>query len=194
MRGWESIAPVGQREPSALGVRLAPVTLGHLYLLDDCGIDMGAEWSPADSMLAVFICSNPAEKARAYLGKWWIGRYFKLWGWVNRKRDWLPELEAFREWFGEQLAGPITKSKSQRSSDDHAAPFRLNLLSCAMGRLHLNRAEALSMTVRELRQLIVAHGEAEGVITPWTEKDERLDQMARAFEERLSATATDRSN
>ena len=195
MRGWESITPVGHCEPSALGVRLVPVTLGHLFLLDDCGIDMGAEWSVADSMLAVFICSRPADDARKDLGKWWIGHAFKLWGRRNRKRDWLTEVSAFRDWFSGQLSGPITKSKSQRSSDDHAAPFRLNLLACGMARLHLSREQAMAMPVRELRQLIVAIGEAEGVITPWTVKDERLDQMARAFEEREAATATaDRSN
>ena len=194
MRGWESISPVGQREPSALGVRLAPVTLGHLFLLDECGVDLSAEWSVSDSLLAIFICSNPPAKARRYLESWWVGRYFKLWGWVNRKRDWPTELAAFRDWFEGQLSGPITKSKSPRGGDDYAAPFRLNLLACAMSKLHLSRGDAMALPVRELRQLIVAIGEAEGVITPWTEKDERLDRMARMFEEREAATANQRTN
>ncbi len=179
MRGWESISPVGQREPSALGVRLASVTLGHLFLLDDCGVDVSADWSVADSLTAVFICSNPTEKARRYLESWWVGRYFKLWGWVNRKRDWPTELAAFRDWFEGQLSGPITKSKSPRGGDDYAAPFRLNLLACAMAKLHLSRGEAMALPVRELRQLIVAIGEAEGVITPKTHKDFRLEDTLR---------------
>ena len=190
MRGWEAIHPIDGREPSALGLRLVPVTLGHLFLLQDCGVELD-EMSDADGlMMAAFICSQPHSESRKDLGKWWIDWFWKRWGKKAAKMDIGKELAAFQDWFNGQLKGPITKSKNQGSGDDFAAPLHFSLLALAMGRLNMSRAEALDCTVGELRKLIVAIGEAEGVIRPWTNKDERLLEMSRHFESLKSKPET----
>jgi hypothetical protein len=184
MRSWEPINPLSGELTCVLGARLVPVTIGHLRLIDDAGIDM-FNLGIDDIPVCVFICSRTAIEARKDLMSKWCHLAFRLWGWRTRRLDKTEEIRRFLSWFQEQQRGPITKSPAgiQSDSDDHAAPMHVNLLALATARLHISNQEALGMTVRDIKQRLVALGESEGTVKPWTHKDERLLDLGRAFSE-----------
>jgi hypothetical protein len=182
MEGWFT----RRDRVAVLGVRLTPLTLGHLFLLDDLDLDPDAGFTKPQLMAMVFACSQPAAEARVAMGRWWLPLVSSLWMWRTRKLDLAHEAEEFCDWFCEQRSGPETVSKSKRDADDYAAPLHMNLLAVALGKLHLTEADALAMPVRRIRQLIVALGESEGTIDPWTWHHENLRRMVQKFDERAA--------
>lgn len=189
MRGWEATNPLHRREPCVFGLRLVPVTLGHLFLLHDCGVEIEEMDKPEPLMLAVFICSQRHGQSRRDMGRFWFNFFLFLWGMKCRKMNLKMELSVFQKWFFDQIKGPITKSKNPGSGDDHAAPLHFTLLAIAESKLNRPKPVAMDSTVSELRKLIVALGESEGVIHPWTKQDERLDDYAEQVKQWEAANA-----
>lgn len=185
MTGW-----LNRRDRVAvLGVRLVPLTLGHLFLLDELDIDSGMEWTASRLRVAVVACALPAQEARKTLFSSWLPVVASLWKWRTRKADYSAELGEFLDWYNEQCSGPDVIRDSKGSSDEFAAPMHLSLLAIAMHKFHMTEEVAMQMPVRKLRQMIVALGEVMGEIKPWTHKHERLKAMGERFKNSKQETA-----
>ncbi len=76
--------------PAVLGLRLRPFTLGHALLLlehrSPFVLEDERDFAWPDLFLAVFVCSQPQDKARRSVGAWWTSLFFALWALVLRWR------------------------------------------------------------------------------------------------------------
>ena len=52
------------------------------------------------------------------------------------------------------------------------------MMATALGLLQLSRTEALDCTIKELKQLVCALGEARGEMDLWTKQDEERREMS----------------
>jgi hypothetical protein len=156
-----------------LKLDLQPLTLGHVLLLVECEsvfVTGGNSDDPLGELaLAVFICSQDSDKARAGLGAWWARRFFKLWAWFCRRMDYQAEAERFSEWFAEQIDGP--KTEETKEARKMGTPWHINLLATLVGEVGVSIEEAEAMPVRKARQLICALGEARGQCKVVSEED-----------------------
>lgn len=154
-----ALAQARDAQPVVLGLRLRPLTLGHLFLLTEIrspylGFDFGP--SPfADFFLTVFICAqDDAEKARAAFDSWWLPIFFRLWSFKarpRRGRDVLKESsKGFRDWLAGQMASPSYGVSTRDALPGKCgAPSPFVKLMFAMHALNMTRAQAMAMPLIE---------------------------------------------
>jgi hypothetical protein len=173
--GWEHSDPKAQ--PVFYRLKMTPVTVGHLALLYELGVDVLDGMTEQDERLAAFVCSGDHIMRSRDVRRFWIKPFFRLWGSVCGRHGIITEPE-FWPWFAKQLSGPITKRKSGSIGGEIAAPLHVHLIACCMGMLGMTKAEAMNLTVKEAKQLICALGEARGEIDSWTRADERRRELS----------------
>jgi hypothetical protein len=174
MIGWEPARPLFGDRPAFFGRRMEPVTLGHLVLLAEMGINYTAGESLEDISRTVFVCSRAHAVSRRAVCRPWFGFRLRCWGeYCGEHLNLAEESNRFIDWFAGQLKGPITKSKAGDMEQDGGAPLHANLMACCLGMLGLSMRETLNLPVKEARQLICAYGEARGEMKLWTVGDER---------------------
>lgn len=93
-----------------LGLRLQPLTVGHLWLLysiHSAFPDYPQNAGLKDLIVAVAVCSQRShEQARRMLKSHFAKRCMWLWGWFNRKKPLPEEIEVFGAFLAEQLGTP----------------------------------------------------------------------------------------
>lgn len=182
MIGWEPARLLFGEQPAFFGRRMESVTLGHLQLLAEMGIDYTAAESLDDLARMAFVCSRRHEVSRRSVCRPWFGFLLRCWGeWCGSKLNLSEESDRFMAWFGGQLRGPITKSKAGDMDRDGAAPLHTNLTACCLGMLGLSLRETLDLPVTQSRQLVCAYGEARGEMSLWTVGDERRREQSVAL-------------
>lgn len=173
MIGWETT----YKAPCFFRLKMQPVTLGHLFLLSDYGLDVEAGLDREGIMLAAFVCAQSHTESRRDLKRRLAPWLFKLWGWRCGEKA-FADVEPFIDWFHQQLRGPITVSSPDSRRRESGAPLHFNLLACCMGMLGMSEKDALDTTVLRARQLVCALGEARGELSLWTRGDERRRELS----------------
>ena len=159
--------------PIVCGQRLSlPLTLGHIFLLAECGSPLlyGGPILPGDVALASVICSQEHKESRKDLGSWWIPLLMRFWGKFSR-RDWDAEADLLTSWFEEHAAQPAVVRKGS-SGKETAAPWWVNRTANAMTILGMTYDEALSVPLKIVSQLVIASAEAEGRVECWTDRQQ----------------------
>ena len=129
------------KTPCVWGLRLRPLTLGHLWLLTELDFPLvhGIAPSWSDLCLAALICCTDHRKSRKHLASRWLNLFIKLWGRRNLRKRLEPAKEAkkFLDYWSESLRMPeYIVPESARSA---ASPMAVRLLLFAMSTLHLSR-------------------------------------------------------
>lgn len=155
-----------------LGVKLRPITLGHLFLLHEEGNAFPehakeAEWP--DLVQAVLVCSQrSASSARRMIYGRLAWLWAVVWGWCNRKttRSRLKRTEvyaAFCDYLGEQLGRPEPDDLSPGGAGELRAPMCWRLLAMLMADFGLSRKEALKTPVAFALTLWATEADRRGV-------------------------------
>lgn len=161
-----SIRPTG---PRVLGLRLAPLTVGHLQLLLSlespfAGIDRDP--TPDDFFTAVFVCSRPFRESDRNLSKWWLPWFFRFWAWRVKHLGLVlgVELSRFRTWFEAQVAMPEFRAPPEQGLQTRSAgapgPYIRTLFLMTV--LRFNQDEALDCPVARANALYAAWADWEG--------------------------------
>lgn len=155
-----------------LGLRLAPLTLAHVFLLAELRSPIVTGDDGADPLgelgLACIACSQDVIAARSDIErllnpKGWRARRSAI-RWVKHcaKMDFGEEAQKFREWFDSQTDGPRPKRDLTKDSKPLSAPWWINLLANLCGEFGWTADHAKALTVREARQLLSARMESSG--------------------------------
>lgn len=169
--------------PRIYGLRMrAPLTLGHVLLLDEIEspVTRGGHLLPGDVAIAAFICSQPADKARRQLRHRSTRWAMKLWGMLCARWDHAKQADDFATWFCDSAKSPEYWVKS--SGKECAAPWWINRLSLAMGTLGMGYDEALSAPAKIVAQLLMAYAESRGEVELVSKRDIEFREMVKRAE------------
>jgi hypothetical protein len=189
MNHWAPEREIGGRDPSFFGLRVHPVTLGHLRLLHDIGAAMPPE-SVADALMIAFVCSCDHIKSRKHITAIWCKVLLRWLAYrCGRKGLLKKQAEAFGDWLEYQLTGPSQKIRSkpgEKLSTRYrlAAPIHITTIASLMGCLGLSLEEAEAMPVRFAKQLLASYHEASGNIELWTDDDYAFEERCKQADAR----------
>ena len=164
MRDWLPASELREVGPVVLGYRLRPLTLGHLELLDELGIETFGDWSLTEMLVLVVVLTQDHRQSRRDIRKWWFPPMFALIGFLNRKADLRKEAAKLDEYLRTQTVGPTTLQPITKKRGSCAAPIHVNLMASCLSRLHLSLDETRDLTVRKAKHLIYAAAEAAGEV------------------------------
>lgn len=132
-----------------LRLRLEPLTLGHLFLLRECDVDLSNP-AAADLILGVFICSNPHEHSRKSLNAWWSQYFLMILGFICRKLKPVQEAEKFAAYLEDGMQCPTMHAFKNGPARRLSAPDEWRMLVMLEVDFHKSKQEALNMTMREV--------------------------------------------
>lgn len=189
MSRWTQANRIGEPEPILFGLRVQPITLGHIRLIDELGISIDSD-SLADSILVALVCSQHHERSRKDACKWWFPYVVQ---WHSRRAGAKvnpdEEVKRFGEWLEFNLTGPSRKVRGfGETRGGLAAPLYYNMMASAMGTLGMSMEEAESKPIKTIRQLLAAFHEAAGEIELWTEREYAFEEACKRADERKRNT------
>lgn len=132
-----------------LGLRLRPLTVGHLFLLlevDSAYPDHPEAACYEDLAVSALVCSQPHSAARKLIYGRFARLAWRIWAWVARRAKWETEETEFLHYLAKQLRRPESESMST-GIPEVRAPLAWRLLAMLMADFHLTRAEALDVEV-----------------------------------------------
>ena len=170
---------------TVLGLRLAPLTIGHVYLLAELRSPIVTGEDGADPLgelgLACIACASDVATARQDIKRllgaqgWRARRASRKWATHCAKMDFHIEAEKFREWFTEQVDGPRQKRDLSKSGGNTlSAPWWINLIANIGGEFGWEPDTIKALTVREAKQLLSARLESSGSAEFTTQEEEEL--------------------
>jgi len=155
--------------PVCLGLRLKPLTVGHLALLAEIESPFAHAglWELSDLFAAVFLCAEAHHRSRRHLSAWWRGLFFAVWTRLAYRSAGFQHgaFQADAERFAAYLsAGQTCPELRARDPDSRplGSPRHLQLLARLMHDFSFSRDAALSLTVAEANALIVTLAELSG--------------------------------
>ena len=176
------VAFSAQRQHRVLGVRLDRLTVGHLLLLESSGVDLTEPLNFSELAFCVLVCSTPWPRSERTLQSGWLVTVFQLWGILWRRRDILPQIEAWNAFLSEQIATP--NIKVPLNAQRYATPLGVRLLAMLMREMGMRMDDAKGTPVAQANCLWAAVGDLEGTIQLWTERDQNFwDQCAKLDKE-----------
>lgn len=166
-----------------LGLRLVPLTIGHVYLLAELRSPIVTGEDGADPLgelgLACIACASDVATARQDIERllrgdsWRARRSARKWAAHCSKMDFPAEAEKFRAWFSEQVDGPRQKRDlSKDGGNTLSAPWWLNLVANIGGEFGWEPDIIKGLTVREAKQLLSARLESSGSAEFTTQADD----------------------
>jgi hypothetical protein len=183
MTDWVPVSEFRQRGPVVLRMRLGTVTLGHLELLDELGVDLFGEWSISDLILIAFVLAQDHKQSRKDIKRWWFPAALWLLGWINRKSTITDDCERVSEWVEFQLSGPRPMRDLSKPGGKCSAPMHINLIATLLQRFGMSLSEARDMPVKSAKQLIMAAAESTGDVELVSESYDRFIEQCNAAEE-----------
>lgn len=188
MSDWSPTSDLFERGPVVMGLRLQHVTLGHLELLDELGIDLYGEITIGDLMVIAFVLAQSHQESRSDIGKWWVKPLFSWKGKRTSQEQLDVEFKKLMEWLKYQFEGPrVMRDLKKSGNQECAAPIHVNLISMCLSKLHLSLDEARSLTVKKAKQLTMAAAEAVGEVELVTDRYDRFIAMCNAADARMAA-------
>jgi hypothetical protein len=166
----------------ALGITLQPLTLGHLFLLeqhDSAFVSNDRIPTADDLILSCFICSDRADRFTKNLRAIWTKLFLKLWSRRAAKLDLLREIANFRAYLRAhevtpEICAPVGAVRALRS------PHSWRLLAMCMNDFNMSEAEALAMPILKVNCLWVTEADRRGTIELWGDDRQKLWEHARA--------------
>jgi len=166
-----------------LGLRLVPLTIGHVYLLAELRSPIGTGEDGADPLgelgLACIACASDVITARQDIERllgaqgWRARRASRKWATHCSKMEFHTEAEKFREWFSDQVDGPRQKRDLSKSGGNTlSAPWWFNLVANIGGEFGWDPDTIKALTVREAKQLLSARLESNGNAEFTTQADD----------------------
>jgi hypothetical protein len=180
---FQSVISRGQgARARVLALRLQPLQLGHLFLLErlECAFPFETERAGlADLVSGVLVCSLPWRKAEKTLRAWWLPLFMRLWEKVTRKHPKAEAARVFQEYLTEEMTAPATKG----AGGEITAPLPFRILTMLMVDFHMTEAEAMNCEVKKAMCLWVTEGDRRQTIqllserqlnfAAWVEEQER---------------------
>jgi hypothetical protein len=131
------------------GLRMQPLTVGHLWLLHEIGNALpehGDEADESDIITAVLICSQKSHRiarrmVRSRLCRFWCA----LWGHLMRKRPFMVEAKLFGEYLRRELQSPAVDGGA--GSGELRAPLCWRLVTMLMSNFGMPLKQALKTPV-----------------------------------------------
>lgn len=189
MSVWRPTGLTGKR-PRVFGVMtLEPLTLGHLRVMAELGLDPFAGIGVTEAVGIAFVCAQRHDMALRRAQSCWLPVYLRFVRWLGSRCDLPAQIKAVREYLEANLVGPEFEQDltEQRRHGKLAAPLRVHLRALAMSRLNLSPDEADLMPVIEVRQLLAADAEADGRAKVWSDEDEAFEQFCRGLQPQAEA-------
>jgi hypothetical protein len=179
-----------------LGLRLRPLSLGHIILLKGCDCAFVADGErPAtieDLILGLVICSQTYEDASDFLEAlddpppWWSRlnrsqRVLRKWG--NRVRSAVRRDKEFSIYerfamFQRHIASGSSMPRFwilKESSEQSSAPWYQNVKLALMSQLGYSETQALNMPLQVAFQDYFRHAEASGTIRLYSDAENELE-------------------
>lgn len=196
MSAWRPTGLISRRPRVFRVMTLEPLTLGHLRVLAELGIDPFDSIGVTEAVGIAFVCAQRHDVALRRARAFWLPAYLRLVLWLTRADDLPKQLAAVREYLEANLQGPEFERdlSSQRRNGKLAAPLRVNLRALALARLNLSPDEADAMPVLEVLQLLAAEAEASGTAKLWSDEDEAFDQFCRGLNTTSATESTIQRN
>ena len=166
-----------------LGLRLVPLTIGHVYLLAELRSPMVTGEDGADPLgelgLACIACASDVITSRQDIERllsgdsWRARRSARKWAAHCSKMEFHIEAEKFREWFSVQVDGPRQKRDLSKSGGNTlSAPWWINLVANIGGEFGWEPDTIKALTVREAKQILSARLESSGSAEFTTQADD----------------------
>ena len=163
-------------------MQLVPLTLGHLELLDELGLDPFG-WQEAEFLLLAFVLAQDHKQSRRDLKKWWFPLFMWFLGFINRNRPAQADADRLVEWLEEQVSGPRPMRNLSRKSGQCTAPLHVNLMANVMQKFGLSLDDTRSLPVRKAKQLVMAAAEATGDVELVSPSYDRFIAQCKAADE-----------
>jgi hypothetical protein len=166
----------------AFGLRLHPVTLGHLFCLLRYvpAVVEGGRCGLRELLMAGFILSHRmSDDCEHSLRRRWLGLFFLLWGRVIRWRKMDLNVEATRlcAFIADSCSrAPYRTGGNTRTLGSHGLVASLAL---AMRELRLSESDALTMPLVRLNALVTAALEVDGRVELWNADDQSFWDFCR---------------
>lgn len=167
----------GNSELTCLGLRLKPLSLGHVFLLleHESPYLSNQPVTCADLMLAAFICSDRYDESINNLKSSW--RKFVFWLLSKRRWDWQHEQIVFETYLMTGLSLP--EVRTSEANQTISAPWPYILLAKLMSEFSLTHNEVMTLSLAHLNRIQIAHSMRKGELKTWTEENQGLWEYAR---------------
>jgi hypothetical protein len=157
-------APWGPTGHVVLGLPLYPLTVGHVFLLTELGVDFLAdniEPGFEDLLMFTFVASQPtAVEASKAVSSRWREWFFWLWGRASRRKKWSDEMAKLHAYLRSQQVAPVVANPPAGQEMRRLnAPEHWRLLCMLMVDFHMPEADALNVTLNRGRALWGVEGE-----------------------------------
>ena len=179
-----------------LGVRLRPLSLGHLILLHryDSAFVVGGLPTPADLVMSVLICSRTYEDALDLVESGQFKREAKK---LEKALKLCGDEEARCKWFVEYmeegLDGPKLWTK-EKSGGTFGAPPEQTVKVGLMSQLGLSETEVLNRPFSLCLWDMATLAEMNGTLKIYSQRDAELKQQAEELEEAIERGDFDPDN
>jgi len=166
---------------TCLRLRLEPLTLGHVFLLREYGVEF-EQPGFKDLIVGVFICSSPHATSRKHLRRWWAKHFMAFLGFLCRKIDLFGEARKFSRYMTEGMACPMMHRFSNGPARLLKAPEEWRLLTMLEEAFHKSKKEALDLTMAEAHCRWAAHADKLGTAQLMTDDEREFWQYARRMD------------
>lgn len=181
-----------------LGVRLQPLTVGHLFLLlehENAYPDRSDEAGFADVVDAVTVCWQPHKRSRQLLNSPFAGAFLLLWGFFVRKRPLKKEKAIFDCYLREHLPVPQPDKTPPHVGGENSVPLCWRLATLLMADFGLSWEEAIDTPVARALVLWATDADRRGTHKLATERQIVFRRWAAEQEmERLAALTAKEGN
>jgi len=171
-----------------LRLRLEPLTLGHLFLLRECEVNVDAV-NVADLVLGVFICSTSHTQARKNLGSWWSRWFMAALGFLCRKLNPREEAEKFFAYIEDGMRSPMMHPHKHGPARRLSAPEEWRLLVMLEADFHKSKSEALGMTMHEILCRWATEADRQGNQSIMTDDEREFWEFAQRMDREKFAAA-----
>jgi hypothetical protein len=158
---------------------LEPLTLGHLFLLRECEIDLDAP-TTSDLIVGVFICATSHEQARRNLNSRWAKWFMTGLGFFCRKLKPHEEAEKFRAYIDHGTRCPKMHTYRNGPARRLGAPEEWRLLVMLEVDFHKSKTEALDLTMREALCRWATESDRQGKATIMNDDERGFWEFAQA--------------
>lgn len=165
--------------PRVLRLRLRPLTLGHVYLLncvESPFVIEDVEVSESDFFIAVFICSQPWPEAQKSLNSGWLSWFVRIWKFFVRKKSMVRQLTRFQAYLTEGLRAP--KFKRDLETDELQSPWFWRLTAFLLSEMSMTHDAAMNCRVWQANALYAAYAEMKHDLKLISQRDQDLWEFA----------------
>jgi hypothetical protein len=150
---------------TCLGLPLAPLSLGHLFLLHDysSAFVLGQPAQPADLILSVFICAQKQARARKNLKRWSTFLFLRFWGAFSGRFNLMLESGRFAAYLSHHLTVPDARS-AVTMTRTLRAPAHWRLLTMLMVDFAMTEQQAMEYPMLKTNCLWATEAERNGSI------------------------------